>query len=147
MNTLFLGTHKIKLDKKSRISLPAFFRNNLGPQFVLTLSPTRKCIDGCSLAYMENIAKQSQNKNIFSQEYDALTLYLFANSEVITSDKEGRCSLPTPYIQHASLCTGEEALCVGAGQTFQIWNCSLFQEYKSQILKQPTLPSLTNENA
>ena len=64
--------------------------------------------------------KQSFTKlNKFSDEYEDLSITIFADAYPVEADKEGRIVLPADLVEHAGL--GNQVSFMGVGDTFQIW--------------------------
>lgn len=122
--TQFLGTHKGKLDKKGRISVPAQFRavlETLGsPDIVLFPSFRHPCIEAWPATTFAALSAGQASLDVFSDEADNLAAALFATAHPAHPDGDGRLVLPEELIAEASLT--EAVSFIGANRCFQIWD-------------------------
>lgn len=132
---LFLATHTNRLDKKGRISVPAVFRAALAAQahhaqfqgIVAYASLANPCIEACG---MERIGKMNafiETLPPLSPERDALATVVFGESVQLAFDTEGRVMLPGHLLASAGI--GAEAVFIGKGETFEIWEPAAFAAY------------------
>jgi MraZ protein len=121
--TQFLGTHKGKLDKKGRISVPASFRavlETLGTaEIVLFPSFRHPCIEVWPAPAFAALSTGHSTLDIFSDASENLAGALFALAQPARPDAEGRMVLTEDLIAEAGL--GETIAFLGANQCFQIW--------------------------
>lgn len=122
--TQFLGTHKGKLDKKGRISVPASFRavlQALGTdEIVLFPSFRHPCIEAWPAPAFSALSAGHNSLDIFSDASENLAGALFAMAHPARPDAEGRLILPEDHVAEAGL--GETIAFLGANQCFQIWD-------------------------
>lgn len=121
--TQFLGTHKGKLDKKGRISVPASFRavlETLGTaEIVLFPSFHHPCIEAWPQPAFAALSAGHSTLDIFSDASENLAGALFAVAHPARPDGEGRLVLTEDLIAEAGL--GDNVVFLGANQCFQIW--------------------------
>ena len=121
--TQFLGTHKGKLDKKGRISVPAQFRavlEALGTQdIVLFPSFRHPCIEAWPAPAFAALSAGHSRLDVFSDSADNLGAALFATAHPARPDIEGRLVLPEDLIAEAGLT--DAVAFIGANQGFQLW--------------------------
>ncbi len=92
----------------------------------------QKCIEGCSYDIMQNLAADILNSHdFFSEEQDELTDLVFGDSKRVSFDSTGRTVLPEKFLEHAGIT--EQAVFVGKGNKFQIWNLSDFECEQKRI--------------
>ncbi len=122
--TQFLGTHKGKLDKKGRISVPAQFRSvleSLGTaEIVLFPSFRHPCIEAWPQPAFAALSAGHTRLDVFSDASDNLAAALFATAHPARPDGEGRLVLPEDLVEEAGLT--EAVSFIGANQCFQIWD-------------------------
>jgi MraZ protein len=144
--SLFLSSFTNKIDAKGRISVPAAFRAAVsGEQFagvVLFRSFTGKCIDGMPMSRMEKMADAADQMNVFDAKLDELTAMMFADARQLSFDVTGRIVVPGDLLEHAGI--SGEAVFVGRGKSFQIWDPAAFAKMQSESLaklqrEKPTL--------
>ena len=134
---LFLSTTLNKIDSKSRVSVPASFRSSLSDQsfkgIIAFPSYSNQCIDSCGIDRMEEIADTlDKNEDYSKEEFDIISL-CFGEAEQLPFDKEGRVILPKRLLEHSKI--KNNALFVGLGPTFQIWEPSLYEHQKKKTLR------------
>lgn len=128
---LFLSTFINKIDAKGRISLPAQFRNALNNQdfssIVVYESFINNCIEGCDIERIKKLSESIDNLDPFSEERDAFATTILGSAIQLTIDVDGRIILPENLINKTQI--NKQALFVGKGPTFEIWNPEKFTIY------------------
>ena len=128
---LFVGKHVNKIDSKGRVSVPKVFRMALQMSGAKTLYvyPQFKhnAIEACDEAFMSRLSASVNEIDLFSDEHDDLASVILANAYPLIFDKEGRVVLPKTLLEHAQI--NEDAVFVGQGARFQIWEPKTFEEY------------------
>ena len=128
---LFLSTYHNKLDKKGRISVPALFRAALSQQafsgIVAYGSFVNPCVEACGMDRIEKLSRRIETLDPFSDEHDAFSTTILGGSVQLAFDGEGRITLPEHLIEFANI--GGEAIFVGKGETFEIWEPEAFRAY------------------
>ena len=146
---LFVSTFTNKIDRKGRVSVPASFRQILAGKgsetVVLYPHPKHPAIEGGGMDWLEDYAARVAQLPEYDEVRDALQA-LFGQVSQIEPDGEGRIILPEHLIDRAGLC--ENAVFVGAGAKFEIWDPGRHAEHLSQQrtrmrdLTVPPLPRL-----
>ena len=130
---LFLSTYVNKVDRKGRVSVPATFRSSLeGQRFhgiVVFPSFQLPALDGTGGDYMEELGERLETLETFSAEYNDLSM-LFAETRQLPFDSEGRVILTEDLKEHAHI--DAEAMFVGRGSMFQIWEPGRFAEHRTE---------------
>jgi MraZ protein len=143
---LFLGTISNKVDAKGRVSVPADFRAAArGDEFqgvVLYHSFVQECIEGCTMDRLEKLSDATDGLDVFGNEAQNLNFLIFSDARQLAFDVTGRIVLPADLLEFAGI--SGEALFVGKGKTFQIWNEAKFrkaqeEERKRAIASRPSL--------
>src|SRR4051812_17549324 len=128
---LFLSTYVNKLDKKGRISVPAPFRTVLAEQkfagIVAYGSFINPCIEGCGFDRIERLSASIDALDPYSDERDAFATTILGGSMQLAFDSEGRVFLPESLIELARIV--DQAVFVGKGATFEIWEPTTFNAY------------------
>ncbi len=131
--TEFVGKFLNKIDKKGRVSVPALWRPKLlGEGFsgiVAQLTNGYNSLDGYSKNYLERYQDwlDKQDPHIEGNEYEATLIF---GSSMLPFDREGRVLLPDLIRKKAQL--ENDALFVGMGRKFRIWEPSSFDIYESK---------------
>jgi MraZ protein len=129
--SLFLSTYRNKIDAKGRVSVTAPFRAVLSNQafhgIIAYPSFIHPAIEGCSMHRIEQMSQSIESLDPFSDKRDAFATTILGSSMQLAFDKDGRIILPEPLIETAQL--KKEAVFLGKGTTFEIWEPTLFENY------------------
>ncbi len=122
---LFHSTYTNRLDVKSRLSIPAEFRDVLNQRasrcVVLYPAIDQPAIDGASEDYIEHIRRSMDALPPLSRERDDFIDAILPNIQCLKWDAGGRIVLPQGLMRHAGLTHETNVVLVGRGQSFQIW--------------------------
>ena len=129
---MFLSSYENKLDKKGRVSVPATFRSYLSSMgyngFICYPSFNHEAIEACSQERIEKLSNTIDSLNPFEEKRDYFATSILSESMSFQFDTEGRISLTKKLLDHAKI--KNNALFVGLGKTFQIWEPKLFEKFK-----------------
>ncbi len=135
---LFLSTFTNKIDTKGRVSVPSQFRaslvNNDFSGVVLYESFINECIEGGDIERIKKISESIDNLDPFSEERDAFATAVLGGSFQLTIDGDGRVILPESLLKKAKI--KDNAVFVGKGSTFEIWEPKQFEEYMAKAKKE-----------
>ena len=138
---MFLSTYENKLDKKGRVSVPAPFRSylsNLGYNGVICFpSFNHQCIESWPQDRIEKITNSIDDLNPFEEKKDYFATSILAESINLQFDSEGRILLTSKLLKHAKI--KNSMLFVGQGQTFQIWEPTAFEKFRTLARKKANL--------
>jgi MraZ protein len=134
MGGSFHGATVITLDPKGRIAVPTRHRDALldgGKTIVLTAHP-----DGCVLLYPEAAWEPVRSKvegfPSFNPQASWWKRLLLGFEEHIAPDNSGRVLLSAALRAHAKL--EREAMMVGQGRYFELWDSGVWSAKLSQAL-------------
>lgn len=134
---LFLSTYTNKVDKKGRVSVPASFRAVLASQnfsgIVAYDSFINPCVEACGMDRIERLHAQIDTLDPFSEEHDAFSATILGGSQQLPFDGEGRVMLPKSMLEANGI--EDQAVFVGKGQTFEIWEPKAFTEHMATARK------------
>ncbi len=126
----FVGRFLNKVDKKGRVSVPAAWRSSLIFEefsgIVAQLSEEKYAIDGYSRKYLNTLQTWLDKDDPLLERHEFEATLLFGGS-MLNFDQEGRVVLPESYRTEIQL--NGEALFVGMGRRFRIWEPIAFKEY------------------
>ena len=126
---MFLGTYTPRLDEKSRLILPAKFREELAEGLVLTRGQER-CIYVFSAREFERVHEQMRSAPLASrQARDYIRVFLSGASDEVP-DKQGRVTVPAPLRQYAGL--DRDVTVIGAGTRVEIWDSESWNTYLAE---------------
>ena len=131
---MFLSTYENKLDKKGRVSVPASFRShisNMGYNGVICYpSFNHQCIEAWPQDRIEKISNSIDSLNPFEEKKDYFATSVLSESINLQFDSEGRILLTSKLLKHAKI--KNSMLFVGQGKTFQIWEPTTFEKFRTK---------------
>ena len=126
----FIGRYLNKVDKKGRVSVPAGWRPSLISKdfsgIIAQSSLSEKAIDAYPRDYLELLQGKLDLNDPLLEENEYESTVIFGGS-VLSFDSEGRVVLSDSLRNEINLTS--EALFVGMGRRFRIWNPKIFNEY------------------
>ena len=126
----FIGRYLNKVDKKGRVSVPAGWRPSLISKdfsgIIAQSSLSERAIDAFPKNYLELIQNKLDLNDPLLEENEYESTVLFGGS-VLSFDSEGRVILSDSFRDEMNIVS--EALFVGMGRRFRIWNPNIFEEY------------------
>jgi MraZ protein len=132
---LFLSTYSNKVDKKGRVSVPAPYRATLAGQafsgIIAYGSFINRCIEACGIDRIEHLSGRIESLDPFSEERDAFATTILGGAMQVSFDSEGRVMLPPSLIELAGISV--QAVFVGKGETFEIWEPTAFAQYAVRV--------------
>ena len=138
---MFLSTYENKLDKKGRVSVPASFRShlsNLGYNGIICFpSFNNQSIEAWPQDRIEKITNAIDTLNPFEEKKDFFATSILAESINLQFDSEGRVQLSIKLLKHAKI--KNSMLFVGQGKTFQIWEPTNFEKFKTIAKKKSNI--------
>ena len=138
---MFLSNFECKLDKKGRVSVPASFRSHLSALgyngFIAYPSFNNPALEGCSQDRIEKLSNSIDSLNPFEEKRDFFATSILSDSLSLQFDSEGRISLPSKLLKHAKI--KSNMLFVGQGLTFQIWEPSAFEKFRTSARKKSNI--------
>ncbi|MCT8139031.1 division/cell wall cluster transcriptional repressor MraZ [Anaerobacillus sp. CMMVII] len=126
---MFMGEYHHTIDEKGRMIIPAKFREELGPNFVIT-----RGLDQCLFVYPESEWKLLEQKlkalPFTKKDARAFTRFFFSGATECELDKQGRILVSQPLRQYASL--EKECVVIGVSNRVEVWSKSTWEEYFAQ---------------
>ena len=121
--------------------MPAPFRSylsNLGYNGIICFpSFNNQSIESWPQDRIEKISNTIDALNPFEEKKDYFATSILSESVNLIFDTEGRISLTKKLLQHSKIKT--RILFVGLGKTFQIWEPTLFEKFKTKAIKKSNL--------
>lgn len=136
---LLVGRHINKIDRKGRVSVPKPFRDFLQaeqggfPGFYAYPLFTEPGIEGCGEKFMAQMTDSVEGMLKFSQTQNDMATALLESAHILNFDPEGRVVIPAELIEAAKL--DADALFVGRGRHFQIWNPEVYAQQRSNVFE------------
>ncbi len=126
----FTSEYECKLDAKGRLVLPAKIKVNL-PEASSTELVIRKGFEPNLIVYPMLEYKKIHNKisslSEFNAEQRRLKRNFFRSIATVELDNAGRFLIPKTMLAHAKM--EKEAIVVGMGNTIEIWNPEVYDDY------------------
>ena len=126
----FIGRYLNKVDKKGRVSVPAVWRPKLiGKDFsgiIAQGSLSEQTIDAYPRDYLELLQNKLDSNDPLLEENEYESTVIFGGS-ILSFDNEGRVVLSEALRSEIEVMS--EALFVGMGRRFRIWNPKIFENY------------------
>jgi MraZ protein len=142
---VFLGTYTPRLDEKSRLVLPAKFREQFADGLVITKGQER-CLYIWSLAEFRVVTEQLRQAPLTSKAARDYMRVLFAGAGDEVPDKQGRICLPQNLRDYAGL--DRDCAVIGAGRRVEVWDKAAWEHYLAaqeetfSALSQEVLPGI-----
>ena len=126
---MFLGEYQHSIDEKSRLTIPAKFRDELAKGCVVTRGFEKNLNTYTSEDFI-NLIKKAQTMSPTDPEARALQRLIFSGASEAQPDRNGRILIPPFLRTYAEL--ESEVYVVGVGQYMEIWSR---QGWEEQLLK------------
>ena len=94
-------------------------------------------IEACPQSRIEKLSESIDSLNPFEEKRDIFATSVLSDSVNLQFDSEGRVSVPKKLLAHAKI--KNTMVFVGQGKTFQIWEPTLFEKFKTQARKKANL--------
>ena len=121
-----MGEYAHTIDSKSRLIMPAKFRDGLGDKFVMT-----KGLDNCLFVYPMDEWKVLEEKlkrlPITKADARAFVRFFFSGATECEFDKQGRILIPQNLREHAGL--EKETVITGVASRLEIWSSENWKKY------------------
>ena len=122
----FIGTKTHKLDAKSRLSIPAEMRSDLGNKFYITYGFDKNCLAVRPIeswnAFMEEIGKLPKSRQDMAIEQ------FNGHAEIQSLDANGRFVLSEQLRNRIKAEPKSEVIILGSSDRIEIWNAPAKKE-------------------
>jgi MraZ protein len=115
----FTGSAEHALDDKGRLIVPARFRERLGAGFIITIAPPEPCLALYPSITWSECCDRLEAAPRKDEKFRRLVRHLFANTEEVACDAQGRLVIPAPLRAYAGI--ERDAVSVGALTRVEIW--------------------------
>ena len=99
----FTGQFEHSLDEKGRLTIPARLRARLGDHFVLTIAPPEPCLAMYPESAWSDFCAKLEAAPRKDAQYRSFVRHLFAYTEEVTLDGQGRLLIPPSLRDYAHL--------------------------------------------
>jgi MraZ protein len=136
----FAGSEQHALDHKGRLIVPARFRERLGPAFVLTIADPDPCLALYPTATWVEFCGRLEAVPVKDERYRRYVRYLFAHSEEVGCDAQGRVVVPARLRSYAGI--ERQVVSVGLLTRVEIWAA---ERYAFQTRPEGEVPAFMAE--
>lgn len=123
----FLGNFEPRLDDKGRLTLPARHRPAFAGGVLLTKGQDHSLYLFTPEGF-EIFAQDAINADITDARARGYQRFLFANTEELTLDSQGRVSISARMREYAGL--DRDVVVIGAGRRMEIWDAARWHSYQ-----------------
>jgi MraZ protein len=123
---MFFGTHTPRLDEKSRLILPAKFRELLSSGLVITKGQER-CLVVWPRAEFDEYSKRLRTAAQTNSNVRAYIRTFFSSVSDEQPDKQGRITLPPALRDFAGL--DRDCVVIGTDTRIEIWDAKAWDTY------------------
>ena len=128
---MLLGEYEHTIDDKSRLTLPARFRQAFAEGVVVS-----RGLDGCLYAYpraewARAIEARLEELDPLSKEGRRLQRYFYSGAAEDELDKQGRIGIPGPLLEHAQL--GRDVVVAGVHDHLEIWDRAAWRRELAEV--------------
>jgi MraZ protein len=128
---MLLGEFEHTIDDKSRLTLPARFRQAFAAGIVLT-----RGLDGCLYAYPRSAWERLVQSRLatldpFSPDGRLMHRFFFAGAFEAELDRQGRVLVPAALARRAAI--EREVVIAGVGDHAEIWNRGKWREHSREL--------------
>ena len=121
---MFIGINSINIDAKSRISMPARYRDSLQQEsagrMVITIDTDERCLLLYPIQEWEKIEAQLAQLPSFNRQARRIQRLLIGHAAELELDSNGRLLLSRELVDHAGL--KKQAVLIGQGKKFELWD-------------------------
>ena len=134
---MFVSTTINGIDAKGRVSVPADFRATVTGQgfagVYVWRSPYGDYLEGGGLRLLEDLHDAIEEMDPYDPARTAHERVIFGGAKALMFDSTGRVTLPRDLMEHAGL--DKQAVFIGMGQRFEIWDPASHAEAEDEALK------------
>jgi MraZ protein len=133
---MLIGEYSHTFDEKSRISLPAKFRKEMGSTVVIAPG-----IDGCLFVFTakgwkefaERISRPDSQSSVLQADNRNFNRLIIGRAVEVGVDSIGRVLVPDHLKTHAHLKT--DAVLIGVMNRVEIWDAAHWEKYRKEFEK------------
>jgi MraZ protein len=115
----FTGSVEHALDEKGRLVVPARFRERLGAGFVITIAQLEPCLALYPSVTWAEFCTRLEEAPRKDERFRRLVRHLFAHTEEVACDAQGRLLIPAALRSYASI--DRDVVSIGALTRVEIW--------------------------
>lgn len=133
---MFFGEYQVRFQKdKNRLALPAKIRNQIKGEEVVLAQGFDGCIFGYEKGEWQRFTKKELSGSVTEKRSRQIRRHLFSGAAIVNYDTQGRTVIPQNLVNYANL-SDDQAIIIGAGDHFEIWNSRQWQKYLTESKKE-----------
>lgn len=125
---VLMGEFTHTIDDKGRLIIPAKFREQLGPHFIVTRG-LDGCLFGYPLAEWTLLEQKLAALPLTKRDARAFVRFLYSAATDCEIDKQGRINIPPTLRDHGGLM--KKCVIVGVSNRLEIWSDERWQAFAS----------------
>jgi len=131
---LFLGEYRVNLTEGGRVVIPKKIREVLGKTKSFTLTKGfDRCLSGFRNEDWEKSALELMGVSVLEMKKVEIKRHLFSSAAILEIDEQGRVIIPKNLLSYVGLEKDKEAIFIGVGTYFEIWNQERWERYKKEV--------------
>jgi MraZ protein len=115
----FTGSVEHGLDDKGRLVVPARFRERLGAGFFLTIAEPDRCLALYPASTWAEFCAKLEAAPVKDAHYRSFVRHIFAHTEELSCDNQGRLVIPSPLRQYAKI--ERDVVSIGSLTRIEVW--------------------------
>jgi MraZ protein len=115
----FTGSVEHALDEKGRLIVPARFRERLGAGFFISIAPPDPCLALYPAVTWAEVCERLQSAPRKDERYRRFVRHMFAHTEEVACDAQGRLLIPAPLRGYAGI--ERDVISVGTLTRVEVW--------------------------
>jgi len=123
----FTGSVEHALDDKGRLIVPARFRERLGAGFYLSIGRPDPCLALYPQATWAGICDRLESAPRKDERFRRFVRHLFAHTEEVACDAQGRLLIPTALRAYASI--ERDVISIGSLTRVEVWAKERYDEH------------------
>jgi MraZ protein len=123
----FTGSVEHGLDDKGRLVVPARFRERLGAGFFLTIAVPDECLALYPAGAWAEYCAKLEAAPVKDGRYRAFVRHIFAHTEELSCDNQGRLVIPAPLRHYAKI--ERDVVSIGSLTRIEVWAA---ERYRAQ---------------
>jgi MraZ protein len=124
---LFTGSAEHSLDDKGRLVVPARFRERLGGGFFLTIAHPDPCLALYPAETWREVCERIQAAPVKDAGFRTFVRHLFANTEEVNVDAQGRLVIPATLRAYAGI--DRDVVSIGSLTRVELWAKERYEEH------------------
>jgi MraZ protein len=116
---LFTGSVEHSLDEKGRLVVPARFRERLGAGFFVTIAEPDPCLALYPASIWIEFCARIEAAPVKDARYRAFVRHLFAHTEELSCDNQGRLVIPAALRTWAHI--EKDVMSIGSLTRVEVW--------------------------